>query len=158
MRYTTEFYGEFKINKKVDKKTYDLLKGIAETRRIKRGNLPKKYGVEGEFYCKNVDDFGQSKNPNEGKIINYSIPPKTQPSLYCQWLIQKDRQTIQWNGGEKFYNYIEWIKYLIKAILKPRGYFVNGEVEWQGEKPEDFGKIIIKNNVITIKNGRKVFN
>ena len=36
MGYTTNFYGEFKLNTTLDKNTADLIKGIATTRRMKR--------------------------------------------------------------------------------------------------------------------------
>ena len=59
MGYTTNFQGKFKINKPVDLKTAKLFRGISTTRRMKRRGLPKKYGIEGEFYCKDREDSGQ---------------------------------------------------------------------------------------------------
>jgi len=153
MGYSTDFTGKFKVDKPVDEETAKLLKGLASTRRMKR-NLSG-YGVEGEFFVGNTENFGQNKTPD---VVDYNSPPSTQPSLWCQWLLQEDNQTIEWNGAEKFYMYIEWIKYLIDKILKPRGYFVNGEVYWFGEDREDLGKIIIKNNDVTIKTGRIAFD
>ncbi len=41
-----------------------------------------------------------------------------------------------WNGAEKFYNYVEWLQYLIDKILAPRGYTLNGECQWFGENWE----------------------
>ena len=146
MGYTTDFEGEFKTDKKVDEETYNLLKGIANTRRMAR-NVDKKYGVEGEFYCEDKEDFGQRDNRN---IIDYNRPPSTQPSLWCQWEIQEDRQTIKWDENENFYNYVDWIKYFIDKILKPKGYKLNGEVTWQGEESNDMAMISIKDNKVTI--------
>ena len=140
MGYTTEFEGEFKINKQVDEGTYNLLKGLAETRRMKREGLNDVYGIDGEFY---VED-------DEKNVVDYNTPPKTQPSLWCQWEIQEDRQTICWDGGEKFYDYIAWIRYIIDKILKPRGYELNGEVLWQGEEIRDREKIIVTDNHVCI--------
>ena len=31
---------------------------------------------------------------------------------------------------EKFYYYVEWLRYLIDNILAPRGYILNGDVEY----------------------------
>jgi len=156
MGYTTDFKGEFKINKKVDEKTYDLLIGLATTRRMKRSGLDEKiYGIEGEFYCEDRENFGQGNNPSKGKIIDNNDPPRTQPGLWCQWLIQEDRQTIEWNGCEKFYDYVEWIIYFINKILEPRGYIVNGQVEWIGEDGfNDQGIITVKNNIVNTKRTR----
>lgn len=154
MGYTTDFEGGFKINKPVDEETYKLLIGLANTRRMKRSDLDKKYGVEGEFYCEDTENMGQTDKPSQGKIVDYNKPPKTQPGLWCQWLIQDDKQIIRWDGVEKFYDYIEWIKYLIKTILEPRGYEVNGEVAWYGEDRSDIGIIVIKDNNVSTKEGK----
>ena len=147
MGYTTDFTGEFQINKPVNQKIYDILHGLSTTRRMKR-KVAKEYGVDGEFYFQGKGDLGQDHEKN---IIDYNTPPKTQPGLWCNWLIDKDRQTITWDGGEKFYSYIEWIKYIVNAILAPQGYLVNGEVGWEGEYNEDMGTIEIVDNVVTIK-------
>jgi hypothetical protein len=156
MGYTTDFEGKFTINKPVDDDTYNLLKGIATTRRMKRSGLSEKYGIDGEFYFEKEDfgNCGQSDKPKQGRIVDYNNPPRTQPGLWCQWLIQEDRKTIEWDEGEKFYDYVEWIEYLIVTILSPRGYKVNGEVTWQGEDGYDMGKIIIKDNKVTTKQGK----
>jgi len=46
---------------------------------------------------------------------------------------------------------IEWIEYIIKSILAPKGYILNGEVNWSGENTEDTGTIkVVSNKVITI--------
>jgi len=69
---------------------------------------------------------------------------------WCQWIPSKDRKYIEWDGQEKFYGYIYWIKYIVNNILKPGGYELNGEVEWFGEDRKDIGKISIINNKIKI--------
>ena len=76
------------------------------------------------------------------------------PSYYCQWIPTKDGKYLEWDENEKFYNYIQWLEYIIENILKPKGYILNGEVTWEGEESPDFGKIIIKNNVIETKQGK----
>ena len=149
MGYSTDFEGEFKIDKPVDKDTAKLLKGLAKTRRMKRN--VQGYGVEGEFYVKGKGFMGQD---NDSTVIDSNDPPRTQPSLWCQWLLQDDNQTIKWDGGEKFYEYVDWIEYLINSVLVPKGYIVNGEVKWKGEKSTDVGKIIIKDNSVETKKGK----
>lgn len=52
---------------------------------------------------------------------------------YCQWIANEDWMSIEWDGGEKFYCYVEWLEYLIDQCLKPWGYVLNGAVLWQGE-------------------------
>lgn len=64
-----------------------------------------------------------------------------------------DYSYLQWDGGEKFYEYKEWLEYLIDHFFKPWGYKVEGEVEWQGEDREDMGIMIVVDNVVTTKYG-----
>jgi len=154
MGYTTDFGGSFKINKPLDPETKNLLEGINRTRRMARKGLDKKYGVEGEFYCEDRTDCGQGEHPS---IVDYNRPPKTQPGLWCHWTPNADGTEIEWDGGEKFYAYVEWIEYLIEKILAPRGYKLTGQVEWKGEDSDDLGLIVIKNNVVKIKQGKVVY-
>jgi len=168
MGYSTTFNGYFRVDKPVDDETYNLLHGLASTRRMQRdirklgrrvyvgkvkrvtkeiaAQWEKEFGVEGEFWIGDSGDSGQSHTQD---IIDSNTPPKTQPGLWCQWSIQEDKQTIEWDGGEKFYKYVEWIKYLIEKVLDPRGYKLNGTVTWQGEDDEDAGQIEIVNNVVS---------
>ena len=145
MGYTTDFTGSFALNKKLDKETHEFLDKLANTRRMAR-NVEPKYGVEGEFYVDGGGSFGQG---DEDNIIDHNRPPKTQPSLWCQWVPAKNGKQIEWDGGEKFYNYVEWIEYIIKSILEPKGYILNGDVYWSGEDSADTGKIHIENNHVT---------
>ena len=68
-----------------------------------------------------------------------------------------DGKAIEWDYGEKFYDYIEWLGWIIEKLLKPADLILNGEVEWNGEEPSDVGKIIVKDNVVTVKEGRIVY-
>lgn len=151
MGYSTNFSGKFHLNKPLDDETFNLLVGLAKTRRMKR-NI-KDYGVEGEFYF-NPDDFKNSGQTEDKTIIDYNIPPATQPSLWLEWIPTKDKQHIEWNGGEKFYDYIEWLEYIINKILKPKGYILNGRVEWDGEEEDDIGRIIVNDNNIKVIEGK----
>jgi len=166
MGYNTDFSGCFTTDKKVDDKTLKLLKGLATTRRMKRDmsklfpemskdELLEKFGEDGEFFIEGTGDYGQGEDCS---IVDFNEPPASQPGLRCQWLIDDDGKVIEWDGNEKFYDYVEWIKYLIDRILKPRGYIVNGEVTWEGEDNDDIGKIVVRDNVVTVKNGRIVYD
>lgn len=148
MGYSTDFEGSFFLDRKLDQETFELINGLATTRRMKRKGLSKKFGVDGEFfYDKTSKDSGQEHTPD---IVDYNRPPSTQPSLWLQWHVEDDMQTISWDGGEKFYCYVEWIQYLIEKILNPKGYVLNGTVKWLGEDPADSGKIRIKNNIVNV--------
>jgi hypothetical protein len=154
MGYDSTFRGEFKLNKSLTVKDYKFLKNFSETRRMKR-NLPEEYGVEGEFYVEGKGYGGQDRN--DPSIINFNSPPSTQPGLWCQWIPNEEGDAIVWDGGEKFYNYVEWIQYLIDKILSPRGYILNGEVFWQGEDSDDEGKIVVKDNIVETKTVQKTY-
>lgn len=75
----------------------------------------------------------------------------------CQWVPAGSADGIEWDYGEKFYNYVEWLEYLIKRFLKPWGYVLNGDVEWQGEDREDRGMIRVTNNKVKTLKGTVVY-
>ena len=149
MGYTTYFDDEFKLDKTATIELINTLRGLATTRRVKRKVDETKYGVEGEFYFKEDGYFMKETN-----IIDHNQPPRTQPGLHCQWELQEDLQTIKWDGNEKFYNYIEWIFYIIESVLKPAGYTLNGTVTWAGEDSDDFGRMEVKDNVLYVSEGK----
>lgn len=146
MGYTTEFDGKFNLNKKLDKETHEFLTKLASTRRMKR-KLPTEYGIEGEFY---VDGAGYAGQDREDSIVDYNKPPSTQPGLWCQWVPTEDGTAIEWDGGEKFYHYVDWIKYIIDKVLAPRGYSLSGVVDWRGEDWSDTGTIVVRDNKVGI--------
>ena len=74
----------------------------------------------------------------------------TQPGLWCQWVVSDDGKYLEWDGGEKFYNYVDWLKYLIRHFFQNWGLVLNGEIEWKGEEFNDVGKIVVKDNVVKI--------
>ncbi len=157
MGYTTIFTGRFNLNKELDDNTFKLIKGLAETRRMKRDinklkemGFVEDYGVEGEYFIKEDNDFGQSQDDS---IINFNCPPITQPGLWLQWIPTEDKMGLEWDKNEKFYNADEWIEYLINRILEPRGYIINGIVNAQGEDRSDKYNITVVNNKVIINKG-----
>ena len=75
------------------------------------------------------------------------------PSFYCQWVPTADGAKLEWDGGEKFYDYVGWLKRLINSFFIPWGVTVSGKVRWMGEERSDLGTIIVANNVVTEKRG-----
>lgn len=69
------------------------------------------------------------------------------PGIWCQWIINSNKK-LEWNGAEKFYNYVEWMEYLIKNIFAPSGYKLYGRIRFQGERFLDIGIIYVKDNVV----------
>ena len=145
MGYTTEFDGCVKTDKPVVEEIFSLINGLSKTRRMKRKMTG--FGVEGEFYYDpESTNYGQDYDSKD--VIDSNTPPSTQPGLWLQWKMKEDKQTIEWDGGEKFYAYIEWMEYIIKQILAPAGYIVNGEIAWSGEEVRDNGVIVVENNYV----------
>lgn len=158
MGYTTEFEGAFYFSKPLQDRHIDYIKKFSNTRRMARdfkkatmmpdherhmAELP--IGTEGAFFVGGLGFCGQDE---DASIIDYNRPPRSQPSLWCKWVCSDDGTRLEWDGGEKFYAYIEWLEYLISTFFDPWGYKLNGKVEWQGEDPDDTGTIIVDDNKI----------
>jgi hypothetical protein len=118
-----------------------------------RDNVGLPIGTEGEFYVGATGFMGQDRCLH-GSVIDPNSPPSTQPGLWCQWRPSEDGKAIEWDGGEKFYHYIEWLKYMINHFFQPWGIKLNGEVTWEGENSSDMGKIIVKDNIVTVKQAK----
>lgn len=146
MGYTTDFSGRFELDKPLAPKMKKFLTLLNETRRMKR-NVDEAFGIDGEFFVFGTGSYGQD---NDNTIVDFNQQPSTQPSLWCQWVPNEDGTAIEWDGGEKFYAYSEWLFYLINKVLAPNGYTLNGTVIWQGEETGDVGKIHVVDNVVTV--------
>ena len=170
MGYTTYFDGELNFSRELDEETKIFINRFSKVRHMKRnpekikevfpdwenncldGNL----GTEGEFFVGGdaLEQFGQKEDDS---VVDGNRSASTQPGLWCQWVIS-DRGTLEWDEGEKFYNYIEWLEYMIKNIFAPKDYILNGEITWEGEDSDDFGIIEVINNQVSIKNGQRIFD
>ncbi len=166
MGYTTNFEGSFVLDTPLSFAQMEFLKEFSGTRRMKRDvnkikSLPKEQknhkmlkllnevGLGLEYYG-GAGHFGQDEDDS---IVDYNDWGGF-PSLWCQWVPNDEGTAIEWNGAEKFYDYVKWIEYIITNFLKPWGKVLNGEVTWQGEENSDMGKIVIKNNKVTIKKAK----
>jgi hypothetical protein len=119
MSYTTEFRGTFDLNKTLAPEHMEILKELATTERIPgEGGKPLREGGSGR------------------------------PCVYCQWIPTDDGEGIEWDGGEKFYSWLEWLQHIVEHHLKPWGYILSGEVRWRGADFEDAGVIYVKDNMI----------
>lgn len=160
MGYTTDFEGSFKLTPALSAKQVSYLNAFANTRRMVRDaakcqqvNDPLReavglpVGPQGEFCVFSHDKafMGQDK---DATVIEYNDAPHNQPGLWCKWVPTENGECIEWDGCEKFYDYVEWIKYINDNFLKRWGITINGEVKWYGEEPEDVGTIYAKNGHI----------
>jgi hypothetical protein len=164
MGYTTWFDGSLKFNKPVAPWLAEYIKKFGQTRRMKRD--PEKIkelfpdygkmcfngelGVDGEYFIGGLGFCGQD---GDNSVIDHNEPPRTQPGLWCQWAINEEENCLEWDGGEKFYNYEEWLDYLIENFFEPLGYVLNGDITWEGEDSDDVGTIHVEDNIVSSEYG-----
>ena len=160
MGYTTDFTGSFQLNTPLTDEQSKYLHKFNRTRRMKldpsqlqtvpdpiRTAVGLPLGLEGEYFVgfEDEDQMGY-KIPR----VDGNKPPTSQPGLWCGWCPTSDNTGIEWDGGEKFYYYSEWLDYLIQNFIKPWNLVLNGVVKWQGQRQEDTGEIVVKDNIIQI--------
>lgn len=87
-----------------------------------------------------------------GQVLGLTVP-----GLWCGWVPDEGGTSIAHDEGEKFYDYVEWIQYLLDHFLVPWGYALNGDVYWTGEESDDRGLIQIVNNVLTEKHAHTTY-
>lgn len=153
MGYTTEFSGQIEIVPPLNRFEIEFLKKFNRTRRMNRANGP--YFVDG------TGSYGQGEDPD---ILDHNRPPAGQPGLWCQWTPTEDGKYIEWDGGEKFYEADEWMKYIIDHFIGSNplakselpfldGHVCNGEIEAQGEESDDRWKLVVTDNVVKVAAG-----
>lgn len=177
-KYINQFSNTRRMARKVDvlMELYKGKGGLPGT--SAKSNTPEEiYGKEGEYFVGAAGFAGQDR---DASVIDYNSPPgqigydvkmdfdtrykentrreqagECQPGLWCQWIVEgdEDGMVLKWDEGEKFYNYVEWLKYLINHFFSKWGVLLNGEIQWYGEDRSDMGKIIVENNVVTVKEG-----
>jgi hypothetical protein len=150
------------------KRNPEIAEKIPDPIRINAG-LP--IGPDGCFFVGSTENFGQN---NDASVIDHNSAPGhipyssgmefekrysknqqaidngfAQPGLWCQWTVSEKGDEIVWDEGEKFYEYINWLKYIINNFIGPWGYILNGIVEWSGEEQGDVGRIVVTNNAVT---------
>lgn len=167
MGYTTDFDGVLSFNKPVTEQLREYINRFSSTRRMPRSNekIKEAYpnwrelcffgdlGEKGEYFAPISNCYGQD---DDGTVLDYNgYKESVHPGLWCQWIINDDGN-LAWDDGEKFYNYEEWLNYLIERFFAPLGYVLDGEITWQGEASDDFGTIRVVDNVVTMQYGVRV--
>ena len=167
MGYTTDFSGQFDCEPPLKTEHAAFLRKFSDTRRMRRdaeqaallpdpirtiSGLP--IGTEGANFVGGTGECGQGTDPS---ILDYNRPPAGQPGLHCDWTPNDDGTAIEWNQAEKFYNYVEWLEYLLDQYLKPWGYQLTGTVCWCGEDRDDLGQIEALGDKIVVRRGTVVY-
>ena len=171
----TKFTGQWKLNKRLLNKHINYLTLFSEIRHVKhderkmekvRDDLRKSVGLpvgsEGS-YCLSDDSFvlfhnvppGQLSYDEDieffqliGKNKELIETGQCQPSLWCDWKPNDEGDAIIWNDVKSFFEFIPWIKYLIKHFLGRWGYKLNGDVKWSNK--DGWGTIHIVDNEVTV--------
>jgi hypothetical protein len=68
----------------------------------------------------------------------------------CQWVPNEDGTAIVWEEVEKFSDYVDHLKELVKEFLGPWGYRLNGIVTWHGEEYSDVGTMWVVDNTVRV--------
>lgn len=171
MGYSTDFWGDFSVTPTLTPEHAEYLRAFSRTRRMKRNAIETEkrpdpvreavglpVGLHGGYFVGEGGHAGQGAYPpGIPDVMDYNSPPPDQPGLWCQWVPNDGGTAIEWDEGEKFYEYVDWIRYLIRHFLGPWGYRLNGQVEWKGEDPTDLGRISIYDNVVSVDSGRIVY-
>lgn len=161
MGYTTKFEGCFTLDKPLAPEHAAYLKAFNATRRMKRdqfkaAELPDPIrdaaglplGKDAGYFVGGGGHYGQDR---DASVIDYNDKPEGQPGLWCQWTPSEDGAAIEWDQGEKFYYYGEWLAYIVEHFLKLWGYDLSGSVTWQGAEAGDVGTLSVKDGRVHSK-------
>lgn len=157
MGYTTNFEGRIEVTPPLNEEEVRYLTKFNETRRMDC--------EQGPYYVGRGGFMGQDHT--DPKVRDFNAPPQGQPGLWCKWRPTEDGTAIVWDGGEKFYDSAEWMRYLIEHFLKPgcrasaafgelvgtetrfEGHTLNGVIRAQGEDPDDQWELVVEDNRVT---------
>ena len=149
MGYTTDFNGYMTIDPPLTPERASYINKFSDTRRMARNaekasqmpdplreavGLP--IGQDGGYFLGGVGFAGQGKDDS---VTGPNDPPAGQPSLWCQWVITEEGSKLEWDCGEKFYEYARWLDYIQEHFLTPWGSKLTGQIDWSGEDENDIG-------------------
>ena len=86
-------------------------------------------GDFGQYFVGTRGNYQEYENteytlPRYEHIVNKKRPLAYQVGIWCNWEVKTrgDKSFLAWNGGEKFYNYVEWLDYLLNNFFIPWNY------------------------------------
>ena len=154
MGCSTYFKSGFTFDEPVSEEFKNYINKFSNTRRMMRSkNKIKEIYPDWEEQCFNGElglhgeYFVGGSDRMDASVIDYNKPSANQPGLWCQWIITDDCKQLIWDGNEKFYNFKDWLVYLIKNFILPSGYKLNGEVFWYDDYGAT-GTIFVDNNKV----------
>lgn len=152
MGYDTTFAGEIEVRPTLPPRFVSKFNEMRRRRNNKYGD-----GEMGSFdhvYYGKVGLMGQTREDAQGLSVV--------PGVWCQWEIVvggDQASSVQWDGDDKFYDYEEWLAYVV-ALIKtefPASEF-SGEIRWWGEDPSDLGCLrVAPDGTVTTHTGEVVY-
>lgn len=109
MGSTTDFIGHIDIYPTLNDAEQAYLQAFSRSRRWDREEGP--YVVPGNPAAEEQDW--------DGDRDSYNRTAPGQPELYCQWVPCLDGCCLAFDGYEKFYEPVGWMRYLIDHFLRP---------------------------------------
>jgi hypothetical protein len=107
MGYTTDFIGHVDITPQLNDDEIAYLTAFSQSRRCRRPGGP--YVVPGNPMAETSEGF---------EAHSYNEAADRQPGLWCDWVPCWDGCCLAYNGNEKFYSPVPWMRYLIAHFLK----------------------------------------
>lgn len=117
MGYTTDFVGHIDIHPPLSAAECEYLTAFKESRRCQRPG--GRYAVPGNPFAEEALPVAQSNAVALG-----------QPSLWCHWEPCPQGCCLSFDGLEKSYAPVDWLRYLIQHFLKPRAAAALSDEEW----------------------------
>jgi hypothetical protein len=108
MGYTTDFIGHIDIEPSLNEAEVAYLTAFSGSRRCLREDGP--YGVPGNPAAEREEDL---------PTWQANMVADDQPGYWCDWVPCWEGCCLAFNGHEKFYSPVLWLRYLIKHFLKP---------------------------------------
>lgn len=108
MGYTTDFVGHIDIYPHLNAGEIAYLEAFRHARHFDRGGSP--YDVPGNPLAPDREGV---------PVERYHSLGQGKPQLYCQWAVCGSGCCLAFDGNEKFYQPVEWLRYLINHLLKP---------------------------------------
>ena len=94
--------------------------------------------------------LGRKLTMAEAKEMLEIDSEKTGINAYFQWSPATTFEHIVWDGNEKFYKYVEQLKWLCGDWMEQRGITADGTLHWSGEETDDTGTITVAGNVVSV--------
>lgn len=108
MGYTTDFIGHIDIEPHLNAGEIAYLEAFRHARHFDRGGSP--YEVPGNPLAPDGDGVPPER---------YNALAPGVPQLYCQWAVCGSGCCLGYDGVEKFYEPVAWLRYLIDHLLGP---------------------------------------